>query len=98
MKKSKFLLLGSLSSLAAIPFVAAKCGDTKEEEKKPTGAPTETPGGSQKNPGGSQNPGTEMAEIVMVTATINEKKSLSVLISNENQQLGEIRRKTRIVF
>ncbi|EIN15134.1 Variable surface lipoprotein G (VpmaG) [Mycoplasmopsis agalactiae 14628] len=51
MKKSKFLLLGSLSSLAAIPFVAAKCGDTKEEEKKPTettpGNPTETPGGSQ---------------------------------------------------
>ncbi|EIN15130.1 Variable surface lipoprotein L (VpmaL) [Mycoplasmopsis agalactiae 14628] len=34
MKKSKFLLLGSLSSLAAIPFVAAKCGDTKDEEKK----------------------------------------------------------------
>ncbi|WP_233736928.1 variable surface lipoprotein [Mycoplasmopsis agalactiae] len=36
MKKSKFLLLGSISSLAAIPFVAAKCGETKsEEEKKP---------------------------------------------------------------
>ncbi|EIN15136.1 Variable surface lipoprotein L (VpmaL) [Mycoplasmopsis agalactiae 14628] len=34
MKKSKFLLLGSLSSLVAIPFVAAKCGDTKDEEKK----------------------------------------------------------------
>ncbi|CBH41006.1 variable surface lipoprotein [Mycoplasmopsis agalactiae] len=63
MKKSKFLLLGSLSSLAAIPFVAAKCGDTKNEEKKPgettPGNPTETPGGSQNNPGGNQNPGTE---------------------------------------
>ncbi|MCE6056735.1 variable surface lipoprotein [Mycoplasmopsis agalactiae] len=46
MKKSKFLLLGSLSSLAAIPFVAAKCGDTKEEEKKPA----EMPGGDQKDP------------------------------------------------
>ncbi|UUM25493.1 variable surface lipoprotein [Mycoplasmopsis agalactiae] len=43
MKKSKFLLLGSLSSLATIPFVAAKCGDTKEEEKKPA----EMPGGGQ---------------------------------------------------
>nr|WP_307937781.1 variable surface lipoprotein [Mycoplasmopsis bovis] len=35
MKKSKFLLLGSVASLASIPFVAAKCGETKEEEKKP---------------------------------------------------------------
>nr|WP_307920076.1 variable surface lipoprotein [Mycoplasmopsis bovis] len=34
MKKSKFLLLGSVASLASIPFVAAKCGETKEEEKK----------------------------------------------------------------
>ncbi|WP_237687794.1 variable surface lipoprotein [Mycoplasmopsis agalactiae] len=35
MKKSKFLLLGSVASMAAIPFVAAKCGGTKEENKKP---------------------------------------------------------------
>ncbi|UUM25486.1 variable surface lipoprotein [Mycoplasmopsis agalactiae] len=60
MKKSKFLLLGSLSSLAAIPFVATKCGDTKEEENK---KPAEMPGGGQKDPNtpaeGSQNPGTE---------------------------------------
>ncbi|MCE6115557.1 variable surface lipoprotein [Mycoplasmopsis agalactiae] len=55
MKKSKFLLLGSISSIAAIPFVAAKCGDTKEEDNK---KPTETPGGTQDNPGGNQNPGT----------------------------------------
>nr|WP_307937516.1 variable surface lipoprotein [Mycoplasmopsis bovis] len=33
MKKSKFLLLGSVASLASIPFVAAKCGETKEEER-----------------------------------------------------------------
>ncbi len=43
MKKSKFLLLGSVASLASIPFVAAKCGETKEEEKKP-----ETPKGTLK--------------------------------------------------
>nr|WP_307916782.1 variable surface lipoprotein [Mycoplasmopsis bovis] len=36
MKKSKFLLLGSVASLASIPFVATKCGETKEEEKKKT--------------------------------------------------------------
>nr|WP_307940165.1 variable surface lipoprotein [Mycoplasmopsis bovis] len=36
MKKSKFLLLGSVASLASIPFVAAKCGETKEEERKKT--------------------------------------------------------------
>nr|WP_307928546.1 variable surface lipoprotein [Mycoplasmopsis bovis] len=33
MKKSKFLLLGSVASLASIPFVAAKCGETKEEKE-----------------------------------------------------------------
>ncbi|WP_233736930.1 variable surface lipoprotein [Mycoplasmopsis agalactiae] len=47
MKKSKFLLLGSVSSLAAIPFIAAKCGDTKEEDNK---KPAEMPGGGQKDP------------------------------------------------
>ncbi|WP_331706653.1 variable surface lipoprotein [Mycoplasmopsis agalactiae] len=34
MKKSKFLLLGSVASMAAIPFVAAKCGGTKKKETK----------------------------------------------------------------
>ncbi|QUE41274.1 variable surface lipoprotein [Mycoplasmopsis bovis] len=34
MKKSKFLLLGSVASLASIPFVAAKCGETKEEKNQ----------------------------------------------------------------
>ncbi len=33
MKKSKFLLLGSVASLASIPFVSTKCGETKEEKK-----------------------------------------------------------------
>nr|WP_307927973.1 variable surface lipoprotein [Mycoplasmopsis bovis] len=37
MKKSKFLLLGSVASLASIPFVAAKCGETKEEKKPRSG-------------------------------------------------------------
>ncbi len=44
MKKSKFLLLGSVASLASIPFVAAKCGETKEE-KKPEG--DQKPGGDK---------------------------------------------------
>ncbi|CBH41008.1 variable surface lipoprotein [Mycoplasmopsis agalactiae] len=87
MKKSKFLLLGSLSSLAAIPFVAAKCGGTKDEEKKPAGTPDKTPGGNQ-------NPGTEGGENSN-NATTGEKKSLSVLISNENQQLGKIDKKDK---
>ncbi len=34
MKKSKFLLLGSVASLASIPFVAAKCGETKKKKRK----------------------------------------------------------------
>ncbi len=55
MKKSKFLLLGSVASLASIPFVAAKCGETKEEEKKkPEEEKKPEP---DKNPGGDKNPG-----------------------------------------
>ncbi len=34
MKKSKFLLLGSVASLASIPFVAAKCGKPKKKETR----------------------------------------------------------------
>ncbi|WP_331696949.1 variable surface lipoprotein [Mycoplasmopsis agalactiae] len=92
MKKSKFLLLGSVASMASIPFVAAKCGGTKDEEKKPA----EMPGGGQKNPGDNQNSGTENGgNSNGNSATTNEKKSLSVLISNENQQLGEIKKKDK---
>ncbi len=43
MKKSKFLLLGSVASLASIPFVAAKCGETKEEKKPEADKPAEKP-------------------------------------------------------
>nr|WP_307938836.1 variable surface lipoprotein [Mycoplasmopsis bovis] len=41
MKKSKFLLLGSVASLVSIPFVAAKCGETKKK-KEETWSPTKT--------------------------------------------------------
>ncbi|EIN14761.1 Variable surface lipoprotein C like protein (VpmaC) [Mycoplasmopsis agalactiae 14628] len=91
MKKSKFLLLGSLSSLAAIPFVAAKCGDTKEDEKKPTettpGNPAETPGGSQNNPGGNQNPGSDTAPANVVKIDLSKleekiKEELNKLAKN----------------
>ncbi len=56
MKKSKFLLLGSVASLASIPFVAAKCGETKEEKKleadKPDqSTPTNPDQGTPANPG-----------------------------------------------
>ncbi len=55
MKKSKFLLLGSVASLASIPFVAAKCGETKEEKKleadKPDqSTPTNPDQGTPTNP------------------------------------------------
>ncbi len=56
MKKSKFLLLGSVASLASIPFVAAKCGETKEEERNLN---SEKPGGDKSwrktTPGGNTN-------------------------------------------
>ncbi len=56
MKKSKFLLLGSVASLASIPFVAAKCGETKEEKKLEAdnpdqGTPTNPDQGTPTNPG-----------------------------------------------
>ncbi len=64
MKKSKFLLLGSVASLASIPFVAAKCGETKEEKKLEADNPDQStpanPGqGTPANPdqGTPANPG-----------------------------------------
>nr|WP_318027475.1 variable surface lipoprotein [Mycoplasmopsis bovis] len=48
MKKSKFLLLGSVASLASIPFVAAKCGETKEEKKLEADKPDQS---TPTNPG-----------------------------------------------
>ncbi|QQH66458.1 variable surface lipoprotein [Mycoplasmopsis bovis] len=33
-EKIKVFLLGSVASLASIPFIAAKCGETKEEKKQ----------------------------------------------------------------
>ncbi len=53
MKKSKFLLLGSVASLASIPFVATKCGETKRRKRNLS--PTKNPGGD-KNPGGEKKP------------------------------------------
>nr|WP_307917991.1 variable surface lipoprotein [Mycoplasmopsis bovis] len=132
MKKSKFLLLGSVASLASIPFVAAKCGETKEEKKPEEGKnpdqntepgknpetqtgknpsentePGKNPGGNTepgKNPGGNtepgKNPGEEMNPGNNMTPGSNSengnnqntpiKKSLPAIISNSNQQLGEI--------
>nr|WP_307919189.1 variable surface lipoprotein [Mycoplasmopsis bovis] len=52
MKKSKFLLLGSVASLASIPFVAAKCGETKEEKKPETPTRNQEDGKLQKTPKG----------------------------------------------
>ncbi|WP_233736942.1 variable surface lipoprotein [Mycoplasmopsis agalactiae] len=59
MKKSKFLLLGSVASLASIPFVAAKCGDTKDEEKKQLKCLVEVKRILKTSAEGSQNQGTE---------------------------------------
>ncbi|WP_282460696.1 variable surface lipoprotein [Mycoplasmopsis bovis] len=61
MKESKFLLLGSVASLASIPFVAAKCGETKEEKKPEGKNPSENtePG---KNPGENTEPGKNPSE------------------------------------
>ncbi|WP_268952597.1 variable surface lipoprotein [Mycoplasmopsis agalactiae] len=97
MKKSKFLLLGSLSSLATIPFVAAKCGDTKEEESK---NPADTQGGGQSNPGGNQNPGTEgggnNSSTTPETSANNSKTDISKKLSAEN--LKELTKKLKDEF
>nr|WP_308437105.1 variable surface lipoprotein [Mycoplasmopsis bovis] len=135
MKKSKFLLLGSVASLASIPFVAAKCGETKEEKKPEEGknpdqntepkAKIQVKTQSQgKNPSENTEPGKNprktqsqakiqaetqnqakiqvkkwtletiwhQAQILkMATIKIHPiKKSLPAIISNSNQQLGEI--------
>ncbi|QQH35051.1 variable surface lipoprotein [Mycoplasmopsis bovis] len=45
MKKSKFLLLGSVASLASIPFVALNVVKPKRRRKKPEG--DQKPGGDK---------------------------------------------------
>nr|AAK96226.1 variable surface lipoprotein Vsp422-2 [Mycoplasmopsis bovis] len=127
MKKSKFLLLGSVASLASIPFVAAKCGETKEEEKKKPEEgknpgqntdPGKNPGGDKnpggntepgknpsentvpgKNPGGDKNPGSNITPGSNSENSNNQnastKKSLPAIISNRNQQLGQIKKKDK---
>ncbi|WHO16834.1 variable surface lipoprotein [Mycoplasmopsis bovis] len=87
MKKSKFLLLGSVASLASIPFVAAKCGETKEEEKK-------KPEGDQK-PGGNTDP----AKIQVKTqsqAKIQVKTQSQAKIQVKTQSQAKIQVKTQI--
>nr|WP_307928740.1 variable surface lipoprotein [Mycoplasmopsis bovis] len=134
MKKSKFLLLGSVASLASIPFVAAKCGETKEEKKPEEGknpdqnteprqkskwkhrakakiqvktqsqakiqaetqnqAKIQAENRTGKNPGEEMNPGNNMTPGSNSENGNNQntpiKKSLPAIISNSNQQLGEI--------
>lgn len=52
MKKSKFLFLGSVASLSAIPFVAAKCGNENlnsgKEDKSDSQNKTEKNSGADK--------------------------------------------------
>nr|WP_318031096.1 variable surface lipoprotein [Mycoplasmopsis bovis] len=57
MKKSKFLLLGSVASLASIPFVAAKCGETKEEKKLEAGTNPDQSTPANPDQGTPANPG-----------------------------------------
>ncbi|WP_233742873.1 variable surface lipoprotein [Mycoplasmopsis agalactiae] len=94
MKKSKFLLLGSVASLASIPFVAAKCGDTKEEDNK---KPAEMPGGGQKDSKtpaeGSQNPGTKNgcngSTPTPETSMPNNKTDINTLDSKKKEELAK---------
>ncbi len=67
MKKSKFLLLGSVASLASIPFVAAKCGETKEEKKNLEG--DQKPGESTTN-----NPRTRYTKTQMKVTNKTQKR------------------------
>ncbi|WHO13151.1 variable surface lipoprotein [Mycoplasmopsis bovis] len=62
MKKSKFLLLGSVASLASIPFVAAKCGETKEEKKPEEGKNPDQNTEPGKNPSENTGPGKNPSE------------------------------------
>ncbi|UUM25488.1 variable surface lipoprotein [Mycoplasmopsis agalactiae] len=89
MKKSKFLLLGTLSSLAAIPFVAAKCGEPKaQEEKKPE---ADKKPGEGKEPGQNtdqgKNPETD------TTPAKSTKIDLSKLETNIQNELKKLAKK-----
>ncbi|EIN15137.1 Variable surface lipoprotein G (VpmaG) [Mycoplasmopsis agalactiae 14628] len=88
MKKSKFLLLGSISSLAAIPFVAAKCDGTKEEGNE---KPADSQGGGQNNPmtpGGDSNTKTTTAvDLSKLENTVREKLNK---LAKENVKKEEV--------
>ncbi len=59
MKKSKFLILGSIASLGAIPFVAAKCGNENQnsikEDKTDSQSKSEKSSGTVKKESASEN-------------------------------------------
>ncbi|MCE6056743.1 variable surface lipoprotein [Mycoplasmopsis agalactiae] len=87
MKKSKFLLLGSVASLASIPFVAAKCGENKEEEKKPE---VDKKPGEGKEPGQNtdqgKNPETDTTPAKSTKIDLNK---LEKNIQNELEKLAK---------
>ncbi|MBT1345297.1 variable surface lipoprotein [Mycoplasma bovis] len=69
MKKSKFLILGSIVSLGSIPFVAAKCGNENQNSIKED--KTDSQSKSEKNSG------TVKKESASENSTIDKKENES---------------------
>nr|WP_307916263.1 variable surface lipoprotein [Mycoplasmopsis bovis] len=62
--------------MASIPFVAAKCGETKEE-KKPE---------PDKNPGGDKNPGKNQNTWAKIKTPERKSKHLRAKIQNSQRR------------
>nr|WP_307925353.1 variable surface lipoprotein [Mycoplasmopsis bovis] len=96
MKKSKFLLLGSVASLASIPFVAAKCGETKEEKK-----PEEKTGGDKNRrkkrwKQDDKNPGEKNRRRKNQVKTQSDKNPVEIKTGGDkNQVKTQSRQKSR---
>ncbi|CBH40666.1 BspA family leucine-rich repeat surface protein [Mycoplasmopsis agalactiae] len=105
MKKSKFLILGSLASLSAIPFVAARCGTSakseetnksKLEKDKITGELTNN---NDKNTNTNSNEGKNNIDTSnndSSTETINNEMNNSSTPNNNGVQGDEPKAETQV--
>ncbi|CAL59131.1 variable surface lipoprotein [Mycoplasmopsis agalactiae] len=98
MKKSKFLFLGSVASLSAIPFVAAKCGNENlnsgKEDKSDSQNKTEKNSGADKKDSTSENSTIDKKENESAPKkqlkNENPKNEKSVLGSEKSQVVPSV--------
>ncbi|ADR25359.1 variable surface lipoprotein [Mycoplasma bovis] len=98
MKKSKILILGSIASLGAIPFVAAKCGNENQnsikEDKTDSQSKSEKSSGTVKKDSTSENSTIDKKENETAPKkqleSENSKSEKSDSVSNMNTEMPKV--------